>query len=239
MSPAEAQPAAALDAPNPPLGSAAQRVEVIEDSLRCFAYGWLSCVPFLGVAYLLPALRRFVRAGRLTAAWNPARGYLAAGLALAGIGWLLALTIWPVVIGAPLTAFEIIDPDGNEWVGVILLALLCGLLPALAAWSIALATVWKWWAERVRGVVRWTLVATIWITLIGLLLASRRAYRLHLWGDSYEGWLPDWLRYFGLALWAGWLFGGLVLLARREAKLRTWGIWLFGLAALSLLFVMV
>ncbi len=233
MSPAEAQPAAALDAPNPPLGSAAQRVEVIEDSLRCFAYGWLSCVPVLGVAYLFPALRRFVRAGRLAAAWNPARGYLAAGLALVGIGWLLALTIWPVFV------LEVIAPDVNMWSDVITAALLCGLLPALAAWSIALATVWKWWAERVRGVVRWTLVASIWIAAIGLLLASRRAYRLHLWGDSYEGWLPDWLRYFGLALWAGWLFGGFVLLARREAKLRTWGMWLFGLAALSLLFVMV
>ena len=57
-------------------------------------------LPVLGVAYLYPAVRRFRWARRRKVEWNPARGYLAAGLALASGGWLVTLVSWLFVFNA-------------------------------------------------------------------------------------------------------------------------------------------
>ena len=68
------------------------KVRVIERSLRCFIAGCLSLVPLLG---LIPAVIAIVLAHQVRnetgQAWNPARGYLIWGSALAWSG--LAITL--------------------------------------------------------------------------------------------------------------------------------------------------
>jgi hypothetical protein len=70
----------------------AERIRLIERSLRCFVFGLLSVIPFVGLALAVLAIRLHVKAwadgGQ---GWNPARAYLTAGLYLAWTGILISL----------------------------------------------------------------------------------------------------------------------------------------------------
>lgn len=123
-------------------GSPAERIEVIEDSLRCYAYGWLSCLPVIGVAWLYPAVRRFAQARRRQAEWNPARGYLAAGLALASVGWLVALVSWLVVLNAVVVVGEFATSDTGV-MNLLPAVLFFGCPPAVVGFVMAGAFAWK------------------------------------------------------------------------------------------------
>jgi hypothetical protein len=70
----------------------AQRIQLIEKSLRCFVYGWLSLIPVIGVVAIFSTFRLH-HATRLFSVddWNPARRYRAAGFGLALFGLLLFL----------------------------------------------------------------------------------------------------------------------------------------------------
>lgn len=68
------------------------KVRVIEGSLRCFVAGCLAMIPLLGVFAAMVAIYTFHRVRRMAAGdWNPARGYLLWGAALAWTG--LAFTL--------------------------------------------------------------------------------------------------------------------------------------------------
>jgi hypothetical protein len=66
---------------------AAQRIRIIEASLRCFVLGWLSLLPVIG---LCPALLEFLCHSKVSSmageAWNPAKRCLVAGHCLACLG---------------------------------------------------------------------------------------------------------------------------------------------------------
>lgn len=68
-----------------------QRIRMLEGSLACFVYGWLSLLPIVGLAFSLLGIRSYASV-RLESAgeWNAAQPYLTAGMILAGIGGLLS-----------------------------------------------------------------------------------------------------------------------------------------------------
>lgn len=206
------------------------RIAVIEDSLQCFTYGWLACVPVFGVAWLYPAVRRFVQARRRKVEWNPARGYLAAGLALASVGWVIGLVVWLIVFNALAVAGEWVS-SGNDFLGTLPTVLFVGAMPSFAGLVVAWRVVWEWLARRSARfqIVVWSVALLLYLTL-GLTLDSRPVH----WQE------PDYQRQFRgemtvLGVWALWLFGGFVLLARKGVALRIWLIWLAVLALLSAL----
>ncbi len=72
--------------------SPAERIDLIERSLRCFVYGWLSLIPLIGLAMALIAIGLHFKTGSDTGdGWNPARRYLLAGSYLAWIGVLISV----------------------------------------------------------------------------------------------------------------------------------------------------
>jgi len=137
-------------------GGPAERIEVIEDSLRCYAYGWLSCLPVIGVAWLYPAVRRFVQARRRQAEWNPARGYLAAGLALASGGWMVGLVSWLVSLNAVVVLGELAASDAGA-MNLLPAVLFFGCPPAVAGLVIAGALAWERLSEVCQRF-RWLVV---------------------------------------------------------------------------------
>ncbi|MSU60154.1 MAG: hypothetical protein EXS35_18615 [Pedosphaera sp.] len=94
--------------------SPAELIEVIERSLRCFVCGLFALLPGLGV---FPAVYSFWAAHRVRArcrgVWNPAAGYLNAGVWCASAGLLLTT----VVIGMLLAA-AINEVSGSGWRGI-------------------------------------------------------------------------------------------------------------------------
>lgn len=87
---------------NSPLPTpAAQRIAVIEDSLRAFAFGWIGLVPLLGLPFAIAALRLAFRARRReTNVWNPSAGYRVAAQWLGSVGTAAGMLILVLVIGA-------------------------------------------------------------------------------------------------------------------------------------------
>jgi hypothetical protein len=72
----------------------AERIRLIEGSLRCFVFGCLSLLPVLGLVFGILAV---LQAGLLPAQppgdWNPGRRYALAGYALGWLGGLISLGI--------------------------------------------------------------------------------------------------------------------------------------------------
>jgi hypothetical protein len=60
--------------------------------LRCFIFGWLALVPWLGIPFVFLAWWQSRGARRLEhRIWNPARGYRLAGFGLSLLGCLVSL----------------------------------------------------------------------------------------------------------------------------------------------------
>ncbi len=73
------------------MNEVARRIEVLTGSLRCFVLGWCSLVPLLGLPFGAWAVVVFWKTrGRHTESPNPARAYLAGGLALGLMGVALS-----------------------------------------------------------------------------------------------------------------------------------------------------
>lgn len=209
-------------------GGPAERIEVIEDSLRCYAYGWLSCVPVIGVAWLYPAVRRFAQARRRQAEWNPARGYLAAGLALASVGWMVNVWSWLIA----LVAVAIVDAQNADGLnlGQLLIAatlfnspfVIVGLLLATATgWSVPLFSRRFWW--WVVGIAAAFCFANLWWML------SKLAEH----GQVEAKWVP----FLHISAWGVWLMAGFLTLALRKAGRWAWLVWFAVLVALTLPFL--
>lgn len=76
------------------------RIRVIERSLACYAYGWLSCIPLVGLALAVRAIKLY-RQARAEAGrdWNPAGRYLVCGVLLACLGGLVsAITLGLILV---------------------------------------------------------------------------------------------------------------------------------------------
>ena len=70
----------------------ADKVRVIEQSLRCFAFGLLSLIPLLGLPFAILAVVRHRNArSQGDREWNPAKPYLVWGFRLAWLGGLISL----------------------------------------------------------------------------------------------------------------------------------------------------
>jgi uncharacterized membrane protein len=68
------------------------RISLIERSLRCFAYGWLSLIPLVGLGFAILAVRTHLKARAVEGMeWNPAKVYLHLGFSLAWLGGLVSL----------------------------------------------------------------------------------------------------------------------------------------------------
>ena len=79
----------------------ADKVRVIEQSLRCFAFGLLSLIPLLGLPFAILAVTRHLNAWSQGAPeWNPARPYLAWGFGLAWLGGLISLGASAIIVVA-------------------------------------------------------------------------------------------------------------------------------------------
>lgn len=89
---AEAEPAIRQRGVSPGRIYELDRIKVLEDSLGCYAMGWLSLLPVLGVIAAVRAFALYQRA-RVDAGkeWNPASRYLLGGFVLAWIGSLVSL----------------------------------------------------------------------------------------------------------------------------------------------------
>ena len=70
----------------------ADKVRVIEQSLRCFVFGLLSLIPLLGLPFAVLAVVRHLNAwSQADREWNPAKAYLIWGFGLAWLGGLISL----------------------------------------------------------------------------------------------------------------------------------------------------
>ena len=70
----------------------ADKVRVIEESLRCFVFGLLSLIPLLGLPFAILAVVRHLNAwSQGDGEWNPAKAYLVWGFSLAWLGGLISL----------------------------------------------------------------------------------------------------------------------------------------------------
>ena len=70
------------------------KVRIIEESLRCYIFGWLSFLPVVGLAFGPLALLSF-RSARIESGtqWNPASRYLKCGAVLACFGFLVSVLL--------------------------------------------------------------------------------------------------------------------------------------------------
>ena len=70
----------------------ADKVRVIEQSLRSFVFGLLSLIPLWGLPFAILAVVRHRDAwSQADREWNPAKAYLVWGLGLAWLGGLISL----------------------------------------------------------------------------------------------------------------------------------------------------
>lgn len=73
-------------------GNPADRIRLIEGSLRCFTYSLIGLIPLLGVLMAFSALLSGIKLRtRSRGVWNPARLYLYMGLAFATLGLLVSV----------------------------------------------------------------------------------------------------------------------------------------------------
>ena len=81
------------------MSNPAERIRLIERSLRCFVYGWLSLIPVIGLVAAFTAIRlHFAPASSTGDEWNPAGCYLKAGCWLARIGILISIAVLALVV---------------------------------------------------------------------------------------------------------------------------------------------
>jgi hypothetical protein len=72
--------------------SPAERIQLIERSLRCFVYGMLSLVPLVGLGFAALTIRlHFKTWAEAGDRWNPAQRYLQFGFCLAWLGVLVSV----------------------------------------------------------------------------------------------------------------------------------------------------
>ena len=83
------------------------KVRIIESSLRCYTFGWLSFLPIAGLAFGPLALLAYqsvrIETGR---EWNPASRYLQCGALLACLGFLVSVLLLALLFILILKSYE-------------------------------------------------------------------------------------------------------------------------------------
>ena len=218
--------------------SSERRITVMEDSLRCHAYGWLSLVPLAGIGFVVLAVRMFRRVDRERSEWNPAQHLWLRGLVLACFGFWTSLLWWGLLIcwlgnTVEFKSSYFLRGDG---VTLLLYALFFGSAPTLLGlgWT---ATRWPTrfgaFVHRYRGGLL-CLMSFFYLVLLQLanLLVTEDSQR------KYGSESPSNLLFYSLtAIWLMWVLGGFVSLAGRNSKPVWWSLWLVGAAVPALLLI--
>ena len=78
-----------------------EKIVMIENSVRCFRYGWLSLIPVFGIPFLIRAIRCRHRVWVNTGGyWNPAKFHVMAGFLLAWLGGLVNMVSLVLLLAA-------------------------------------------------------------------------------------------------------------------------------------------
>lgn len=81
------------------MNNAAAKIKMINASLRCFTFGLLALIPFIGICFGIIAL---YYAGKVRVAekqlWNPARTYAMIGGAVAGLCSILWAILAAIIL---------------------------------------------------------------------------------------------------------------------------------------------
>ena len=206
------------------------RVALIENSLRCLTYGWLSLVPVAGAFFVIPAVRMFQRVDRERAEWNPAAHLWLRGLVLASFGFWASLLSWWLLLWWGGIGPELVNvPEGDMALLLFYLGIF-GSIPTLLGLGLAAARLpnrFGVFVLRFRRVLLSLMAMGYGVLLLILSMEEslHPATRLNGRTGSIYGLLMVWLV---------WLLGGFLLLALRGAKAWVWLVWVVGAAALTL-----
>lgn len=215
--------------------SPAARIAVMEDSLRCLAYGWLSLVPLLGVGPVISAVRLFRRVDREASEWNPAHHLWLRGLVLASFGFWANLFWWGLFVVWLGSVAGTDPPDGSgqgDSILLLLYVLLFGSAPTLFGLSCAAArwpTAFGAFVKRYRS----GLLALMGVAYV-VLLQVVCLYESEHGGNRFSVRLSSDLALHGLlTIWLVWVLGGFMCLAWRGVKSWWWLAWLAGAAGFT------
>lgn len=206
------------------------RVVLIENSLRCLTYGWLTLVPVVGAFFVIPAVRMFQRVDRERAEWNPAAHLWLRGLVLTCFGFWASLLWWWLLLWWGGVGQELVNLPDSDMAMVLAHLLIFGSFPTLLGLGLAAER----WPNRFGAFVhrsRRLLLCLLGIAYAVLLLLFSMQESLHP-GTRLNGRTGS---IFGLlTVWLIWLLGGFLLLALRGAKTWVWLTWVVGAAVLTL-----
>ncbi|HNQ87325.1 MAG TPA: hypothetical protein PKM73_01675 [Verrucomicrobiota bacterium] len=86
--------------------TAEQKIAILEGSQRCLRHGAASLIPWFGLPYAISAIvRRFQMRAADPEGWNPGRRCLAWGCALAGLGLIVNLAAYGLLLAWIQAAF--------------------------------------------------------------------------------------------------------------------------------------
>ena len=85
----------------------ADRIRLIERSLRCFVFGLLSLIPLLGLPFAILAVSWHLKVwSEFGREWNPARLYLGCGYGLAWLGGLISFGALAVFVAVLMKYYQ-------------------------------------------------------------------------------------------------------------------------------------
>ena len=79
-------------------GGPIYKIELIERSVRSFAFGIIGLVPFFGIPFAVMAIRDFLYVAFCHGPWNPTQNYLRTGMICGVAGILLDLIIVGIIV---------------------------------------------------------------------------------------------------------------------------------------------
>lgn len=130
-----------------------QRIEQMEDSLRCFVHGWLSLLPLAGSLFVYPAVSLFRRHEKQSVSSNPAYTHQLCGLVLASFGYWTNLLWWGLFAIWLGSISDVLDHEHFEQgvpMAALVHVLLLGSAPAVFGLGCAAAR----WPNRFGDFVR-------------------------------------------------------------------------------------
>lgn len=209
----------------------AQRITMMEESLRCHAYGWLSLLPLVGICFVFPAVQSFRHVDHERPGWNPAQHLWLRGLVLASFGFWTNLLWWGIValrLGKALSQAE----TSHAAVGTVLLsALFFGSAPTLIGLGCAATR----WPTRFGAFVHRHRVGLLGLMGILYSIVLLLACQDGIVSNPYEPHPPSDVGIYGwVAGGLVWGFGGFLGLANWRPKWGWWLAWLAGAAGISL-----
>ena len=208
------------------------RIALIENSLRCLTYGWLTLVPVAGAFFVIPAVRMFQRVDRERAEWNPAAHLWLRGLVLTCLGFWASLLWWGVLVCWLGSSAQSDQSDGAVFT-LLLYLVLFGSAPTLLGLGFAAAR----WPSRFGVFVYRRHVILLWLMGVAYLVLLQVVClnEMENGGTPFGPRISPELTTYGLvAVWLTWVLGGFVGLVRRSANKFWWLVWLTGSTMLTL-----